>query len=174
MRNVIKGPQLEGADLTVSELLTQWGITFTAIYTGEAKREDWVHDAWVIVFARHRVNPIHERFDFCTGTGRRKIDPISSRRIKSMGKMSDRYRKQVLDEYSNPVAPTAASVLYSLLLDSSAANETFHDWCDDCGYDADSIKALKTYDQCLGIAKQVGVIFTREQMAQISALLDDY
>lgn len=45
--------------------------------------------------------------------------------------------------------PKFDSVLESLAMDSSAAYETFKDFCDNCGYSSDSIKALETYNVCV-------------------------
>ena len=45
--------------------------------------------------------------------------------------------------------PQADSVLSSLLLDSSAIDQTFEDWCGEFGYDTDSRKAEKTYKACV-------------------------
>lgn len=48
--------------------------------------------------------------------------------------------------------PDLKDVLHSLYSDSIAADENFHDWCSNCGYSDDSIKALNTYKECLGQA----------------------
>lgn len=45
-------------------------------------------------------------------------------------------------------APTAADVLYCLILDGSYYSYSFEDWCNELGYDTDSIKAKKVYDKC--------------------------
>lgn len=47
-----------------------------------------------------------------------------------------------------PVKPELSSILYSLVLDASACDEGFGDWCDTFGYDTDSRKALETYLSC--------------------------
>jgi hypothetical protein len=43
--------------------------------------------------------------------------------------------------------PTAEDVLQSLLSDASSADESFEDWCGEYGYDTDSRKAERTYQQ---------------------------
>ena len=46
--------------------------------------------------------------------------------------------------------PTAADVLYCLLSDASSAESTdFVDWAEGSGYNPDSIKARKVYDECV-------------------------
>ena len=57
--------------------------------------------------------------------------------------------------------PTAEDVLQSLLSDASSADESFEDWCGEYGYDTDSRKAERTYDQ------------VREHTAKLRAFLGD-
>ena len=68
--------------------------------------------------------------------------------------------------------PTAASVLYSLLLDSSACNEGFADWCCNYGYDEDNRKALELYLECQAIGQKLG--FLAGIRSQIEEILEDY
>ena len=49
--------------------------------------------------------------------------------------------------------PKVADVMHSLLLDSSAVDMDFEDWCSDFGYDTDSRKARDTYDKCLELGE---------------------
>ena len=44
--------------------------------------------------------------------------------------------------------PSLDDLFYSLVMDSSAADQTFSDWCSDFGYDTDSRQALQTYEAC--------------------------
>ena len=53
------------------------------------------------------------------------------------------------------VAPDAPGVLESLILDSSACQETFADWCGNFGYSEDSRKALALYLRCQEIGRDV-------------------
>lgn len=46
------------------------------------------------------------------------------------------------------VIPEVKDVLYSLVMDASAENETFADWCANSGYDEDSRKAMNIYLAC--------------------------
>lgn len=45
-------------------------------------------------------------------------------------------------------APSAADVMSCLLLNASACDMSFDDWCMEYGYDIDSRKAEKTYFEC--------------------------
>lgn len=52
--------------------------------------------------------------------------------------------------------PSAADVLSCLLLDSSAAEGSFADFCDDMGYDTDSRRAEAIYKACKVTARKLG------------------
>lgn len=178
MTTTIPAQALNATDEAVASKLAEWGITAHAIYTGEAKKDDWAHDAWVIVLASKTA---HERFDYCTGTGHRKLvgqDVLSVQMERArLGGNTSAARanlKRYEESLKHPVIPTSASVLYSVLLDARAAHETFADWCSNYGCDADSIKALKTYDACCETAAQMSKVFTRDQIAELAALLEDY
>jgi hypothetical protein len=52
--------------------------------------------------------------------------------------------------------PTAADVLSSLLEDASVEDySSFEDWAADLGYDPDSRKAVRTYEECLELSPRV-------------------
>ena len=73
-----------------------------------------------------------------------------------------------------PAKPTAADVLYSLILDASARDSDFRDWCDEFGYSDDSIKAEKLYSACLENASKLDHVIPADLQKQISELLQDY
>lgn len=54
-----------------------------------------------------------------------------------------------------PIAPDAPTVLSSLMLDASAADTTFADWCSEYGYDTDSRGALDTFLTCQQIGAEL-------------------
>lgn len=51
--------------------------------------------------------------------------------------------------------PTETDVLECLYSDSEAGKLSFNDFCDEFGYDKDSIKALDTYRACMDIADKL-------------------
>lgn len=80
-----------------------------------------------------------EVFDYYTGTGHRKG--------------------------GEPKIPELSSVLYSLVMDANACDESFDDWCLNFGYDTNSRKALDTYLSCQVNAtrlRKAGVYITEE------------
>lgn len=75
---------------------------------------------------------------------------------------------------SKPIAPSVDDVLHSLILDASAANENFKDWCANYGYSDDSIGALNTYRECLNTATMLRKHFGRETIAELETQLQDH
>lgn len=51
-------------------------------------------------------------------------------------------------DQARPKPPSLDDVLHSLVLDASACDQSFDDWCGEYGYDTDSRKALETYLAC--------------------------
>jgi hypothetical protein len=151
-------------EFTVSEKLAEWNIKFSARLLGETKRDNWTCDEW-----RVSIGPFET--SFYTGTGHRKP-------IEDAGK--NEYRRGTLahEEWERrnirPVSPSAASVLYSLIMDSEAINESFSDWCDNNGYSDDSFSALDTYRECCKTAEAMRKIFTSSQREELRELLQDY
>lgn len=73
-----------------------------------------------------------------------------------------------------PRKPKVADVLHSLILDASAADENFHDWCANYGYSDDSIKAMNTYKACLETAQALRKHFSPDTLRTVRELLQDY
>jgi hypothetical protein len=97
-------------------------------------------------------------FDYFTGLGLRKTSRA----------------KHEWAATAKPVKPKVADVLHSLILDASAANENFHDWCANYGYSDDSIKAMNTYKACLEVAQALRKHFSPDTLRQVRELLQDY
>jgi hypothetical protein len=75
---------------------------------------------------------------------------------------------------AKPKKPKIADVLHSLIMDASAADENFDDWCDSYGYSSDSIKSLNMYKLCLETARALRKHFSSSTMVNIRELLQDY
>lgn len=144
--------QLSNQEKEIIALLARNGITYKWISTGTSTPWDdkTEYDSWIIMFN-------NEKFDYYTGIGHRKF-------------IQERWNRNV---YAR-VAPTPARVLYSLVMDASAGQELFADFCDNFGYDSDSIKALKVYEACQGIALQMRKVFNSTLLAEIEQILEDY
>lgn len=55
--------------------------------------------------------------------------------------------------------PEMIEVLDCLFRDGEALDMTFSDWCNYCGYDNDSIRALKTFEECQKIGIKLKGLF---------------
>lgn len=146
-------------DKAVAEYLEAQGVTFAVALVGETKRDSWACDEWRVLFdkrAQSGGRNAEYSVPYYIGTGHRKP------------------QRKSWDKTPRPVAPTAASVLHGLLLDASAGDDSFADWCDNYGYDTDSRKALETYLACQETAQKLAQLFTAEQRATLSTMLEDY
>ncbi len=72
-----------------------------------------------------------------------------------------------------PARPKNSDVMYSILSDIQAANQSFNDWCSDYGFDNDSMKAFKTYQTCCEYAVFVRKAFTAEQIQQMQKAFEE-
>lgn len=153
-------------DETFAAYLAAQGVKFSAICTGETKRDGWTCDGW-----RVRLDRIGKELatDYFTGTGHRK--PAKGAPRKPASKFEIRQWEL---RYLKPTTPTAASVLHSLLLDSQGAEQPFDYWAADYGYDTDSIKALNIYNACCEIRRQVNAFFTHAERETLRTMLEDY
>lgn len=121
-------------------------------YVGETTRDnDWQCDQWRVSLSSKAG---YWSTDYFTGLGLRH-------KPNSWGQ-----RK--------PKKPTVADVLHSLILDASAADENFHDWCANYGYSDDSIKAMNMYKACLETAVALRKHLSPDVLRQVRELLQDY
>jgi hypothetical protein len=159
----------------VSAKLESLYITFIASYAGEQTKENnWKCDAWRITFKRG-AQSFFKKFDtdYFTGTRLRE----SKRQMpKDIARLRPNILARVEWEKHNlkPVAPSAASVLHSLLSDGEAINTSFKYWCADYGYDSDSISALNTYNACCAVGEKVNAFFSHSEREELNKLLEDY
>ena len=65
-------------------------------------------------------------------------------------------------------------LLYCVISDASAMDETFESWCSNYGYDSDNISALKTYNACIENGRKLVGIFSPNEINQLRELLQDY
>ena len=104
--------------------------------------------------------------EYHTGKGHREVKGHIRRKTLPF--------KCSLAEWNNSRAtsPCLADLIHCLLLDSSASDQSFAEWCSDCGYDTDSRKALDTYLACQKAGsdlRSIGADFT-----QLQNILEDY
>ena len=79
----------------------------------------------------------------------------------------------LVDEMGRPKKPTKKDILYSMIMDD-VSDMNFNDFCDEFGYNNDSIKALKIYKACLKETKAYYNMFDSEEREVLEELLQDY
>ena len=167
-------------DKAVGTALKKWGIKASCISTQVgADKDGWECDKWVYIFN-------DQSFEYNTGIGHRSYKANKRAELEECGLVAGTttYATTGLkgypyksSSYAKPVlanTPTPASVLYCLLLDAQSGDESFNDWCDNFGYDNDSISAFNTYQACCEIEKKLGAIISRPQLEELRELLEEY
>jgi hypothetical protein len=188
------------SDKAVQELLNKKGVKYSFNYVGASHDDEWSHDLWNITFfnngIKDKAGSRCATFEYKTRIGHRLtrtlkggaynymtfgrlqgLEIAAHRGALQLPKNASLYFPVNRDEIIKTlfaVAPTAASVLYCLLSDASASNESVKDWCDNYGYDSDSIKALNIYNQCIANAEKLSKVFKPTLIEQLSSLLEDY
>jgi hypothetical protein len=157
----------------VNALLERNGVAFSVVLLGKRTRDGWEHDAWYVTFSRLSGAGHSEDFNYCTGLGLRKPAPMP-KHVRAMRPYSTERRNWERANPGTPVAPRAADVLHSLILDSSAVGQSFESWCDEFGYDADSRKAEATYRECQKNADKLARVLDRRAREELAELLQDY
>lgn len=158
------------ADKITSERL---GLTFDIVIVhcglvvqkeGETRN---ITDKWLFTLSRGSVS---ESFEFWTGIGHRKPAKAYNEDQKyfikkamkictgaELKQSDDNYAlaKENVDMYTLPVRPKLDDLLYSLVLDADACDNSFEEWCSNLGYDSDSRKAFATYEACKANGKKL-------------------
>lgn len=152
----------------VATILQAAGVTYKVFACGTGKPFDdrTVMDKWSVSFASGKAQI---ETDFHTGTGHRQL-VRGFKALSLPGAVNVKGQWQAF----KVVAPHAADVLACCILDMSAESETFANWCDNFGYDSDSIKARETYDACQRIADKMRRVFTGQQIEQLREALQEY
>jgi hypothetical protein len=181
-------------DLQVAEFLKSINVDYSVKWIGIAGNNSNFKDSdqWQITFKK--AGKFSESFDFYTGSNHRVLTNPDGRSLsfsnkkftKSLNSVTGlsfsivtESKTSVIVErnksgYSYAVTPTQASVLYCLLLDAESGSMSFDDFCDNFGYNNDSISDFKTYQACMAITKQVQKLFTYSERQQLQELLQDY
>lgn len=153
-------------DIKVDEALAAMGVKFTARYIGETVK--W--EAQTVDHYRVKIGAYET--DFHQGLGLR--GPAPKPTDGGPAPRSGTLMHAQLEAQRKPIPPTAAAVLYCLLSDMEAIDQSFTDWASDFGYDTDSRKALATYEACCDIGRELRKVFTPTQRADLRGLLQDY
>lgn len=156
-------------EIAVNDYLKTLGVSYYAQCLGETKRNEWVCDEWRITLERGNKK---ESFEYFTGTGHR----VSKVTMPDIIRKSPRSVATAswIKENVKPHTPQVAGVIYAMLMDTSAAEQSFANWCADFGYDTDSRKAFSVYEACQKNADKLFKLFTLVERDHLSKLLEDY
>lgn len=172
---------MENIDKQITETLKTENINFTVVHVGFTYKGDWPCDEWRVTFSKGKESLTTEYY---TGTGHRILNPqykndrfakIDLGKARNYLKKGETPKNEALFlKLSKTVLPEVASVLHSLMLDAQALERGFTDWCNDFGYDGDSISAFDTYRACCENGKKLQKVFSRDTLVKIEELLQDY
>ena len=152
------------------------------------KMEPWVHDMWRVTFTAQvggasTKTKATMTTDYRTGIGHRQVPKIMEtaefpRFLKdTKGKpisappSKDPYHRKLQQKHAKPMPPRAADALSCLVSDAEALNTSFHYWCDELGYDRDSINALNTYNLCCENGEKIRKVFDHKTLAAVQELV---
>ena len=113
--------------------------------------------------------PSYNKRDYNTVDGRRLVEREcetgKAHRIGALG---------LMPKNNDSIKPESRDVIYSLITDSDVINYgSFEEWARDFGYNSDSRKDEKIYQQCLGIALKLNQIGA-EALADLQEAFQDY
>jgi len=131
-------------------------------FVGCTKREDWECFEWRVTFTKHENGRVIAQWNVPYYCGLAHIEKPKYPKTHFM------YREP------KPAKPTNEDILHSLILDASAADENFSDWCANYGYSDDSMKAFSTYKACLETATHLRKYLGRDVIAALAVQLQDH
>lgn len=73
-----------------------------------------------------------------------------------------------------PILPEISDFVYSIVLDSDALQYDFEDWCGNFGYEQDSRKAEKIFNECLEIGLKLNRAISSEEFEKLREIFQDY
>ena len=114
--------------------------------TGAHVRDGGECDVWVFKIG-------DEAFQYYTGLGHRKYKG---------------HKVAPADSVGEPQVPELFDVIWAIAQDATAIKSSFEDWAGDYGYDSDSIRAHRIYEQCVENGHRLGKLFSEELIESIT------
>jgi hypothetical protein len=158
---------------TISKILNK-EFDFQVNHLGLFLNDDlWIHDKYIVLIDE-------QDFEYSRGIGHRVVNyPLYKKDFQRvMNKTPQKNKANLLIHIDNvkavskPKPLNIDDVLYSLILDSQAGQGTFEDFCDNFGYNEDSIKHSEIYKACQKTAKKVKTFIPN--LEEASELFQDY
>lgn len=165
----------------INDFLTNAEILFDVTYQGLGQIDSGKAnmDRWFFTLERkgNKVN-----FDYFTGFGHRlKPNTEEYFKVKATAKKYYHFYRYVSfnardGDFMRVVMPFPTDLFYSLVMDFQGLQDAFgfSDWCECCGYDDDSIKALEIYRAVELQSKRLLSILTHSEIDKLSEIFKDY
>lgn len=163
----------EAIENAVQTILDNAGILYAITYHGEKQNalsgnstmEEW----GITLFKSNSSKHKGQSFEYFTGFEYREtVRGFKAVHMQNKTSVSGPWRA------TKSKTPHIAGFLYSALLDMQASEESFNNWCDNFGYDSDSIKAFNTYQACNEVADKLKAVIPHACIAQLREALQDY
>ena len=160
---------------TLSTILNK-EFDFIVNHLGLFLSDDWhIHDKYIVIIEG-------QDFEYSAGIGHReakstfRLDKEAFQKIKNKTPKKEKANLLLyIDELkscSKPKKLNIDDVLYSLILDAQSGTESFEDFCDNFGYNEDSIKHNEIYKSCQKNGKKVKTFI--KDLEKASELFQDY
>lgn len=140
-------------------------------YCGKIDDKEWPHYLWnvVVIYKGGAWS-----FPYKCGLGHIEKKPGYNPDPKPPYREGTIAYEQWINEAFRPKKPNVSDIMHSILMDSEANSMSFNDWCDNFGYDTDSMKALRTYQSCCEEGEMLRKAFTNKQIQAMKIALEDY
>jgi len=152
---------------TIDALLKELQLTFDATFVPmKQEHEKYPQLHWKVTIGNKKGHSLTT--DYRQGMGHvkgykqhwnssweAKLHAKAARRTCETGRLCRIGQESYYETTKRQPKPELKNVLYCLVMDSSAIDETFEDWCGNFGYDTDSRKALDTFMLCQNIGIQL-------------------
>ncbi len=139
-------------------------------YLGQINLDAWECDQWRVTIGQGK-----DTFSTMYHTG------LGHRKVKKGAYMPNPPFRQGTMAYESwakvnivPVKPDNKGIMFSLLMDSSAQDYNFNDYCAEYGYENDSIKSLNIYKSCMETGENLRKVFSRDTLSRMKTALEDY
>ncbi len=157
------------------------GLTLTSVHMGIEEKTyetgsihakgSYLQDNWNVTISYNGKSYSTKYF---SGIGHRKL--IRSAKKEGKGYYDNLFggfkteMEACKSQWLKVVEPTLADVMCCLLSDSQCCSGTFEDFCNELGYNSDSIKALNTYLACQATRNGMIKVFGAELLDELSQL----
>jgi len=141
---------------TVTAKIDTAALPIKCVFVAKTKREDWECFEWRVTFSSKSGE---WNVPYYCGMGH----------VEKQKKVPDWMRTE-----PKPKKPSNDDILHSLILDASAQDMNFSDWCAEFGYSDDSIKALNTYQECVKTGTLLRKHLGRDVVAALAIQLQDH